>query len=288
MKRWLVGVCGWVLSGAVLAAGPAAVRKRVEGSMVITGSVLVAPDGTVRSYLIDRPERVPPVVLGLAAKTIPQWRFEPVQVKGVAVAAKARMSLRVVAHRVDDQRFSLAIRGAYFGDEARDESDQPDERRKPDVRRKPPAYPRNAIRAHVSGTVYLLLRVDRNGRVDDAIAEQVNLDVVGSDAEMEHWRHVLAQSSLSAARRWTIPPSAEDLAGGDHWSVRVPVQYNLRRIGAPTPDNYGRWKPYVPGPRAQAPWANDSMRSAAVDALPEDGIFAATQRLHLTTALDNG
>jgi hypothetical protein len=38
-----------LLSGVALAAGPNEVRKRVQASMLVTGSIIVAPDGSVRS-----------------------------------------------------------------------------------------------------------------------------------------------------------------------------------------------------------------------------------------------
>lgn len=39
----------------------------------------------------------------------------------------------------------------------------------------PPAYPVNAFRGGATGVVYLLLKIGRAGKVEDVVAEQVNL-----------------------------------------------------------------------------------------------------------------
>lgn len=54
MRRRLIGLFCALLSGAALAAGPGGVRKRIQASMLLTGTIVVAPDGSVRSYLIDK------------------------------------------------------------------------------------------------------------------------------------------------------------------------------------------------------------------------------------------
>jgi len=44
-----------------------------------------------------------------------RWRFEPVLLDGKPVAAKAPMSMRVVASKRDDGNYNIGIRSAYFG-----------------------------------------------------------------------------------------------------------------------------------------------------------------------------
>jgi hypothetical protein len=41
--------------GSALAEGPRAIRERVEGSMVVTGSIGVTPEGAVLGYTLDHP-----------------------------------------------------------------------------------------------------------------------------------------------------------------------------------------------------------------------------------------
>lgn len=276
MKRWLIGLFCVLLSGSALAAGPAAVRKRVQASMLLTGTIVVAPDGSVGSYAIDKAEKLPPVVTGVIAKSIPAWKFEPILLNGKPVAAKTKMSLRLVAKPVGDDSYSIGIGGAQFGQNVPGESITYKER----VR---PVYPPQAAQGHVSGTVYLLLSVGREGRVQEAEAEQVNLMVVDSDKGMERWRKVLADSALAAARRWTfnLPTSGEHM-NDKYWVARVPVTYSLRPVNEN--DDYGRWQPYVPGPKQPVPWIDDpQLLSGNADALPDGGIYPLNSGLHLTT-----
>lgn len=285
MKHWLT-VLGLTLSGAALAAGPSEVRKQIEASMLLTGTVVVAPDGNVRDYFIDNSDKVPAAVLDIVRKTTAHWLFAPVMVGNSAVAAKAKMSLRVVATPAGGENYSLAVSGANFGDAASGDGYQ----KLPEgSKRQTPAYPRDALEAHVSGTAYLLLRLDGKGHVEDAAAEQVNLDVVGSDQEMQHWRGVLARASLVAARRWILPPPPDSPLVEGHWLARVPVVYTLRGWGVPPPRSYGEWQAYVPGPRQLPAWAlADDMLSASADAIPDEGVFDASGKFRLITPPDRG
>jgi hypothetical protein len=267
MKRFLMGLFCVLLSGAALAAGPAAVRKRVQASMLLTGTIVVAPDGSVSSYAIDKPEKLPPMVTGLIAESIPRWKFEPTLLDGKPVAAKAKMSVRFVAKPIGDDKYSVGISGTQFGQNVPAESitykDQV-----------APTYPREAARSRVSGTVYLLLRVGRQGQVEEAVAEQVNLVVVDNDEEMERWRKMLANSALAAARKWTfnLPTSGKHM-NDKYWLALVPVTYGLLYGGLRGADDYGKWQPYVPGPQQPVPWIDDPrLLSGSVDALPDEGL----------------
>ncbi|MET0331162.1 MAG: energy transducer TonB [Dyella sp.] len=280
MKRFLFGSLALLLCAHGWAADADAVRKRVESSMLLTGSIVIAPEGTVRSFQIDHTDKVPAPVLELLQKNVPQWTFEPVQQDGQPVNARATMDVRVVANQLADGNYALSIRGVHFGDDAPGENVS-------SKTRVSPRYPVEAVSARVPGTVYLLLQVGRQGQVEGAIAEQVNLEAVGSDQEMARFRKVLADASLSAARRWTFnPPSTGRRVQADHWFVRVPVQFNLSGPGLHSRAGYGQWQTYVPGPRQVAPWAQESkLAEGSVDALPADGIAPAQSSLHLLTPL---
>jgi len=268
MKRLWSAACGCLLAGAVMAAGPGAVRRQVEASMVVTGTLVVAPDGSVGSYRLDRPERLPAPVVDLIGRNVPRWKFEPVVRDGKPVAAKARMSLRVVARPIegDDQNYALSIRGTHFGDAAGSLGFK--------EHRQGPHYPEMAARGHVEGTVYLLLKVDRQGKVVDAVAQQVNLAAIGSEHLLQAWREAFAKSALQAARTWTFNVSAdgEDAETEFHYA-RVPVHYQLGERGQLAPDPYGRWEVYVPGPYQAVPWFDKEGMISGVDALPDDGLY---------------
>lgn len=275
MKRFLSAATLALLCGVALAAGPAAVRKRVEASMLVTGTIQVAPDGTVSGYTLDRAKDLPPVATDIIGKNVPRWTFQPVLRNGKPVAAKAKMTLRLLARPIGDGNFSVSVRSAYFGE--RDTSLKRDMSERP-------RYPQAASHARVTGTVYLMLRIDRAGKAQDAIAEQVNLETIDSDNGLDHWRRMLANSSLEAARHWTFAPA--QASDSDFRIVRVPVAYNLNTLGQAPPDTYGKWQGYVPGPVEPAPWFDkDKMLSGGADALPGDGIYGKPS-LSLRTPLD--
>lgn len=265
-----------------LASSAAAVARQAEASMLVTGTLVVAPDGSVRSYQLDHVAMLPTPVTDLIGKNVPQWRFEPVLLQGRPVAAKADMSLRIVARRSDDDRYALSIHGAHFGDRAHASG----------IRRDhmvAPVYPAVAIHAHVSGLVYLVLKVDAQGKVDDVAAEQVNLGVADASRSMERWRDMLARASIRAARQWTFKLDTENQRKArDGLLLRVPVNYALHAWGEPRggQNRYGQWKVYIPGPRQPIPWFDHhSMLTDSADALPGGGVYPIDNDLHLKTPL---
>lgn len=278
MRRWLMGMAGCLLAGAALAGGPSAEQKQVEASMVVTGSIGVTPQGTVHAYTIDHPEKLPPLIVDLIGKSIPGWTFQPVLRDGKPVAAKADMSLRLVARPTGDGKFQIAVRSAWFGG--------PGEGIK-ELKVYAPPYPRQALRGRVEGTVYLALRVDRAGKVADVTAEQVNLRVIAGDDEMKHWRDEFARATVAAARDWTFTP-ADASDSKLYRDVRIPVAYQLVNGPIAKKPVYGQWETYVPGPLEPVPWADqDRMLTGGVDALPGDGVYG-TPSLSLLTPLDHG
>jgi TonB family protein len=281
MKRLLMGLFCVFLSGVALAAGPKDVRQRVQGSMLVTGSIVVAPDGTVRSYTIDHAEKLLPPVLGLIDKCTKSWIFEP-NFDGQSVDAKANMSLRIVAKPDGEHDYAISVAGAQFGqDDAK-----PGESLSYYDQHPIPRYPASAVSAGVWGTVYLRLLVDRQGRVENAVAEQVNLGVVASDEELDKWRNVLATAALVAVKGWTfnIPTSGKDTSQ-DHWDARVPVSFGLEGL---TPHvKYGKWEAYVPGPEQPVPWQEKvGTSSSSADAIADGGLYQVGSGLHLITPLN--
>lgn len=279
MKRLLSGMLGLLLAGSALADGPRAIRERVEGSMVVTGTIGVTADGAVLGYTLDHPEQLPPVVADVIGKDVPNWTFRPVVQDGKPVAAKARMSLRVVATPVGDGKFQVGIRSAYFGDESAVIKK---------VQTVQPRYPRAAIEDRASGTAYVILRIDRAGKVADGFAEQVNLQVIAGDAELDRLRKLFAESSLRALQQWTF--TAADPSNREPYRViRIPVRYQVSEFGhRPTPIGYGQWEGYLPGPVEPAPWPDqDKLLTGGGDALPGDGVYGPPA-LSLLTPLDRG
>jgi hypothetical protein len=281
MKRVVVGIWCLCMSGLALATGTLGMPKNAELSMLVDGSIELAPDGSLHTYALDRPEKLPAPIVELIQKVAPTWHFKPVLVDGLPVAAKGPMHLRIVATRQDDGNFAARIAGATFG------GNKPD--LAPPTHRPPPRYPPDAVAARVQGTVYLLVRVGSDGKPTDVAAQQVNLRIAGSDATQLNWRHTLAGASITAVKQWTFNRPAS-VAGDGAWLLRVPITFNINDMSKPKVDGYGMWETYIPGPKESIPWADTSKsvanaKSDSVDSMP-DGIYLVGDGFTLETPLD--
>jgi hypothetical protein len=288
MKRWLLGLFCLLLSGATLAAGSSVVRERAVGSMLVTGWIEVAPSGKVARYDVDQPSKLPQAVVKLIGQSISTWMFEPVEIAGKPVIAKARMSLRVVADPVRSGYYQVKIAGAEFAapeGKAKIATDEISEKR-----HFAPIYPRDAADSDVSGTVYVLVMVNRRGDVEHALAQQVDLKVVANDSQMKAFRRLLAEAATRAVKQWTFnAPTTGPEAGKPFWFGRIPITFILNNRRPPA---YGQWDVYIPGPEETAPWihqllsiANDKLIVTNVDSTPPGGNFSLTSGLHLITKL---
>ncbi|MDH5835184.1 energy transducer TonB [Luteimonas kalidii] len=296
-SRWCVLLL-WLAAGAAQAAGVAEARKQVEASMLVTGRVTITREGTVSDWTIDQREKLPEVVANMVDAAAPGWRFEPIEIDGEPAHGSARMSLQMIAERIDDERFRVSIRNGYFGREAVSRAQPPGRRGKredasfPDDRlsgleMRAPGYPALALEAGVQGTVYVIVRVDRSGRVQDAAVEQVNLRALGNAREMARMRDLLAKPALAAARRWTFrTPVRGEWVDEEWWSARVPVDY---LIGGMQP-GYGQWQAYVPGPRSPVPWQMESLEGfdVAPDTLVAGEVHQVGTGLKLLSPLQGG
>ncbi|MBQ4853167.1 energy transducer TonB [Rhodanobacter sp. B2A1Ga4] len=264
MKKVIFAAC---LAMATLAA-QASSRQDVESSAVVSGTIVLAKDGTVQTAVIDDGARYGQPIADMVRKAALQWRFQPVLRHDEPVVAKSSMHVRVVLRKMPDGNYNARIKGATFGDSRTDSTDS---LRDIESRKKiPPQYPQRAIQARVQGTVYLALRVDRSGHVVEAVAEQVNLGSIGPDSLLEQYRKILAESALRAARQWNYAiPTTGPLARQDSWTAHVPINYTLNELGAPKPDR--TWVSYVPGPYVPAPWVDKPDINAA-DALADDTV----------------
>jgi hypothetical protein len=248
-------------AAGAMAAGPAAVRRQAEASMLVTGTIQEDPAGKVSGFTLDQKDKLPAAVVEMLDRRVPAWTFEPVKVDGRPAHVRTQMSVRLIAKKIDETHYEVRIGGTGFGDvaeKATHESTAAERRRERqegvchvDIR--PPSYPRDAARAGVASSVYLLLKVDREGRVLDAVAEQVNLKVVDSEAGMERWRQKFTSASLATARKWCLEPPQDLKPEEAYFVARVPVMFWLQ-----PPPAYGQWDAYVPGPRQRSPWQSAS------------------------------
>lgn len=76
-KRIGFGFTLMLLACAAWAGGQGAARKQAEASMLITGTIGIAPDGMVSDAVLDSPEKIPPGVVDMVQEQVRDWRFEP-------------------------------------------------------------------------------------------------------------------------------------------------------------------------------------------------------------------
>ena len=276
------------LPATVAAQGVAAVRKQVEMSWVVVGQVRIAADGRVEGLQLDRESELPAPVVQLVRESVPRWRFDPLPADVPAQTAQTPMTLRVVlrpapesaepaAAQPQPASFVLRIVSARFGDTPADAMPRM-------LSAPPPRFPKDALGARMPATVYLVVRVGRDGRVVESFAEQVNLFALGSEQQMARFRQQFADTSLAAVKRWRFaPPTRGDEVGADSWQLRVPVDF-LFDVRRPKP---GTWRVYVPGPRQRAPWARETADSG-VDAFADSGPQPIGGGRRLLSALGDG
>lgn len=275
LKAWIWGPALALMAMAAQATGPASVRKQVEASLLVTGSIDIERDGSVGGFTLDHADQLPIGVRELADRSIPGWKFEPVVLQDEAVKARTRMSLRIVARQAEKDRYEITIQNASFNQA---KPGQYAERDKLD----PPKYPKDAVQSRVAAEVYLVVKIGRDGKVMDVVAEQVNLCTVDSERGMKRWREIFARAAIGAAREWTFfPPTWGDERDAPFWRVRVPVDFAFAQD---QPRQYGQWQAYVPGPRLAAPWAHDDQGGS--DALAAGGVYPLGMGPRLLTPLN--
>jgi len=271
-KVWM-GLLLAFMGGVASAEPPADVSAKAELSMRVAGTLELAADGSVTSWQVDEPDRLPDAVVDLVDRAAPAWRFEPLLVDGQPVASRVRASLRLVATQDGDESYSVSIRSAHFSD--------PDLEGQPPRIRRPPDLPASVVRLGAQGAVHLVLKVSRDGKVQDAVVEQVNLRTVGSARQMDEVRADFARAVLPSARTWRL--SAQGAEERGYTVARMVVDFV---IGKQAPDrSYGKWEAYIPGPRHRAPWAGDEV---SPDALASGGIYTEGAQRRLLTPLQPG
>lgn len=253
-------------------------REQVEMSMLVRGHVDIDRQGRITGHELEQAESLPAYVVDMVAAAVPRMRFEPVLVDGEPVLARAKMTLRLLA-KPDGDDVHLSIRSAHFGDE----DALPDEERVRPVRMRPPSYSTDILHLGGAGDVYLVLKIGRDGAVEDVAVEQTNLTSLGTAREMERIRDALEKAALRQARRWRFaPPTAGEKADAPHWAVRVPVQY---RLGGHPESSYGQWVAYHPGERAACPdWCAPDAPGFSPDLLAAGDAHPAQSRFRLLEA----
>src|SRR5690606_24264781 len=201
MRAWISkGLAAAVLLAvvAVAVAVPKHVREQTEASMLLTGTIDIAADGSVRGYGIDHEDKVPDYVLANIAGMVPGWRFEPTRIDGKPVAERVTMKLRMAAQPMAGGKFAIYIASAGFGQESGAKPTDTVSTREMN----PPVFPDEVARMGGKGIVYLVLKIGRQGTVEDVAVEQVNLTAYASEVRMQRIRVRIAEAALKVARGW--------------------------------------------------------------------------------------
>lgn len=279
--RWLL-----LLGLAVSAQAAAALLddSAVQASMQLKAKIAIDAEGRVSDFQIQRANEVPPGVVKIVDGIARQWEFDPVVIDGTPVAVTSSCWLWVLAKHLDDGRSQVAVRGVSF----REPGKPPTNEVQADGPLAIPKWPGSGAE-HVQANVYLMAKIGPDGRVADAIAEQVNLRALVPTKQAGKLRDAFANSALAVVHDWKFtPPATGPLAGEPFWTVRVPVAYSF-----PDPKSgYGQWEAYVPGPRQRASWDQPpALASEALEALPE-GVYTLgapeTLQLHEGAIPDDG
>lgn len=239
---WMVGVL-WALS-AVALAGKKPAATEAEAGIQVAGTILVGPEGKPLEYKLQGAAGLPAEVRRYLDFHIPRWQFDPPVVDGRPVALRNRMGIYLVARPSADGGMRIGMQSASFAPVEGSAGNEVT-----GARMHPPPYPEAATEIGVEATVYLALRVGRDGRVLEAAEEQVNLHFL-AERDADKWRDIFARSALAAARSWKFrTPDRGPEAGQESWLVRVPVVYSFDQR-----KRYGEWQAYMPGPRRAIPW----------------------------------
>ena len=277
MNKILVSVLvALAFSFSVQAAGPRGVRKTVEASMQVKGQVVIAADGTLQSYTLEKPEALPEEVKSLLAKYLPACEFSVTTAGGKPGVVTSNMTVQILARQNEGGGSTISINGTQFTDPK-----TPEYIRK--VAMPPPYYPMTAARAGLSGTVYLVLRLNPDGSVAEAHAEQVNMSVIASDGVLRQGRGMLSKAALAKAREWRFEVTPARLAEEGPIDVRVPVDFKLGPVPTDHVDGpiYGKWQVYVPGPYASIPWRPEASDSRALGALADGSLYPVDSKIKL-------
>ena len=230
--------------------------------MTAVGEVQIAPDGHVSDYRLQ--SKLVPIVASLVDRSVRNWRFDPIVVDGSPVTAKTSMRLHLRAEPVAGRDgYSMRVVNIWFGGLTRMGGIKPH-------------YPKELVSAHIGARVVMALHVDETGKVLEAQPYQTSLDRNVSDFDAQHYRHILEQASLEAAKNWHYDLSESiggKSAGG---AVIVPIEYSVGRQDS-------NWKAYYPGPVHLAPWMQDGRlaNNQEFSSLEDGQALSLDSRFHL-------
>lgn len=260
----------WLLLSASIAwaGGP-----KPAYEMHLNGDIRIGPDGSVQDYHLQTD--LSPKVVEIIDRHVRTWKFQPIVVDGKPVAARTSMRIWLSAEPYGDDAYALKLDGIWFGAPERSKN-----------RIKAPKYPRDAVQAHLGAKVMLALKIDAQGNVTDAWAEQVSLDAQAPEGVAERWRRKFEKSSVEAARQWkyAVTESIGDQPSGT--IIRTPLFFAVdvgKFPASKPPSDDGTWLAYIPGPVRPNPWETPKSppTQADFDAMNDGDVQALASRFQL-------
>ena len=82
----------------------AEVRKQVEASMLVQGTIDIDAEGRVVAHQLDQADTLSKAIRDIIERRVGEWRFEPILVDGKAVRARSPMQLRLVTKQDGENR----------------------------------------------------------------------------------------------------------------------------------------------------------------------------------------
>lgn len=233
--------------------------------MPVKGEIGVDPQGKV--FDLDIQSILTPEVKRVVEQSVRKWTFEPVMKNGVAVHAKSRIYMTLVATPVEGG-YQLRIERVHFA------GDRPSETKSV------PRYPPDAARAGIGADVLVAMRVGSDGKVREASVVQTSLPAMrGNEKELAKWRRLFEQATLAAARQWTFRAS-EDAANADDVTLIMPVAYCPPGVRTCGDDG---WRFQSAGPRQPIPWLAPSEQQFDATGLRQGEAMALNNTLTLKT-----
>lgn len=264
------------------ASSGAVSKVKTESGMLVKGSIEISAAGQVLRHTLDQPERLPEPVRRFADSLIPTLRFDPVETPD-QTPTRSQMRLYFVAADNGNGGYAIRLRDAWFDSEKA--SDTVVALPRSAGRMQPPRGP---LPMPMTATVYLALKVDRQGTVADIDVSHVDFGVSGPERLMKQWRRTLGDlvTDFVKKARFAIPTTGPD-ADREYWTGLYAFPISITGDDDPPKNgsDYGRWQTFVPGPRKEIPWL-DPQAAGAGKALLADGFNSSRPHRQLTTLPD--
>lgn len=206
-----------------------------------SGTLVIEPDGRVSEVELQ----IKPSLHADYLRAIRGWTFEPVEIDGVVVRAKAHFRMTGFGRPIDDSdAVQLGIGNVWFLDPPAKDGGAA---QRPGQPLRPPSYPTSAAAAAYGASVNLLLSIAEDGSVADAGVVGLALDTWHIDARgrAENFAESFAERALRAAREWSFAGHPGVTPG---CTVIVPVVF------LPPQRPRDGWRPRIPIDVTLLPW----------------------------------